>query len=53
VTGTPETFFVSADGEVVAHVIGTISDDQMTAGVAAAEVPARRAGAVERARPTR
>jgi cytochrome c biogenesis protein CcmG/thiol:disulfide interchange protein DsbE len=36
VTGTPETFFVSADGEVVAHVIGTISDDQMTTGVAAA-----------------
>ncbi|HEX5856487.1 MAG TPA: TlpA disulfide reductase family protein [Microbacterium sp.] len=36
VTGTPETFFVSADGDVVAHVIGTISDEQMTAGLAAA-----------------
>jgi cytochrome c biogenesis protein CcmG, thiol:disulfide interchange protein DsbE len=36
VTGTPETFFVSNDGEVVAHVIGTISKEQMTAGLAAA-----------------
>ena len=36
VTGTPETFFVSDDGEVVAHVIGTISEEQMTAGLAAA-----------------
>ena len=36
VTGTPETFFLRANGEVVAHVIGTISDGQMTTGVAAA-----------------
>ncbi len=36
VTGTPETFFVSEAGEVVAHVIGVISDAQMRAGLAAA-----------------
>lgn len=36
VTGTPETFFVSAAGDVVAHVIGVISDAQMRAGMAAA-----------------
>ena len=36
VTGTPETFFVSEDGRVVAHLIGTISDNQMAEGLAAA-----------------
>jgi cytochrome c biogenesis protein CcmG, thiol:disulfide interchange protein DsbE len=37
VTGLPETFFVGADGEVVAHVIGAISADQLARGVEAAE----------------
>jgi cytochrome c biogenesis protein CcmG/thiol:disulfide interchange protein DsbE len=37
VTGLPETFFVSADGEVVAHVIGAVSAEQLDAGVGAAE----------------
>ncbi len=36
VTGIPETFFVTADGEVVSHVIGVVSKQQMNAGVAAA-----------------
>lgn len=36
VTGIPETFFISADGQVVNHVIGVISREQMQAGVAAA-----------------
>ena len=36
VTGTPETFFVSSAGKVVAHVIGTITDEHMTSGLAAA-----------------
>ncbi len=37
VTGLPETFFVGADGEVVAHVIGAISAEQLETGVGAAE----------------
>lgn len=37
VTGLPETFFVSPDGEVVAHVIGAVSAGQLEAGVGAAE----------------
>ena len=37
VTGLPETFFVDADGDVVAHAIGAVSDEQLAAGVAAAE----------------
>lgn len=36
VTGMPETFFISSGGDVVGHVVGTISDAQMEAGVAAA-----------------
>ncbi len=36
VTGMPETFFISSAGDVVGHVVGTISDEQMKAGVAAA-----------------
>lgn len=36
VTGMPETFFISSGGDVVAHVVGTISEEQMNAGVAAA-----------------
>jgi cytochrome c biogenesis protein CcmG/thiol:disulfide interchange protein DsbE len=35
-TGIPETFFVSARGEIVGHVVGVITADQMRAGIAAA-----------------
>jgi cytochrome c biogenesis protein CcmG/thiol:disulfide interchange protein DsbE len=35
-TGIPETFFISARGQVVGHVIGAITSDQLRAGVAAA-----------------
>jgi len=48
-TGIPETYFVSARGEVVGHVIGVVSNAQLAAGVAAAETGrpagARRGGA--------
>jgi cytochrome c biogenesis protein CcmG/thiol:disulfide interchange protein DsbE len=36
VTGLPETFFVSARGRVVGHVVGAISSRQLDDGVAAA-----------------
>jgi len=35
-TGLPETYFISARGQVVAHVIGALSAGQLRAGVAAA-----------------
>jgi cytochrome c biogenesis protein CcmG, thiol:disulfide interchange protein DsbE len=35
-TGIPETFFISARGQVVGHVIGPLTSDQLSAGVAAA-----------------
>lgn len=35
-SGIPETYFVSAQGNVVAHVIGAITPEQLAAGVAAA-----------------
>lgn len=35
-TGLPETFFISATGQVVGHVIGVTSADQLRAGIAAA-----------------
>ncbi len=35
-TGIPETYFVSARGDVVGHVLGAISPAQLTAGIAAA-----------------
>jgi cytochrome c biogenesis protein CcmG/thiol:disulfide interchange protein DsbE len=35
-TGIPETFFISARGEIVGHVVGVITADQMRAGIAAA-----------------
>jgi cytochrome c biogenesis protein CcmG/thiol:disulfide interchange protein DsbE len=35
-TGIPETFFISAQGRVVAHVIGALTPDQLRAGVDAA-----------------
>lgn len=36
VTGIPETFFISADGNIVGHVIGTVSSRQLRDGMAAA-----------------
>jgi cytochrome c biogenesis protein CcmG/thiol:disulfide interchange protein DsbE len=36
VTGLPETFFVSARGRVVAHVIGAVSSAQLDEGIRAA-----------------
>jgi cytochrome c biogenesis protein CcmG/thiol:disulfide interchange protein DsbE len=36
VTGVPETFFVSARGQVVGHVVGVVSAQQMRDGLAAA-----------------
>ena len=36
VTGLPETFFITADGQIVGHVIGVITDVQLTAGIDAA-----------------
>jgi cytochrome c biogenesis protein CcmG, thiol:disulfide interchange protein DsbE len=36
VTGIPETFFISADGRVVGHVIGAMNRQQLADGVAAA-----------------
>ena len=35
-TGIPETFFISAQGKVVGHVIGVVTEQQLADGVAAA-----------------
>jgi len=53
-TGIPETFFISRRGDVVGHVIGTVTDRQLAAGVAAA-LNGRPRGADEggEQRPTR
>ncbi len=45
-TGLPETYFLDRDGRVVFHVIGSISDAQMRAGLAAAR--AGRSGQPQR-----
>ena len=37
VTGLPETYFIAADGRVVGHVIGTVDDEQLRDGTAAAK----------------
>jgi cytochrome c biogenesis protein CcmG/thiol:disulfide interchange protein DsbE len=36
VTGIPETFFVSAGGDIVGHVIGIVSEQQLADGIRAA-----------------
>ena len=36
VAGIPETFFITARGDIVSHVIGTVSAEQLRDGVAAA-----------------
>lgn len=41
-TGFPETYFVDADGSVMAHVIGEIDDGHLRAGIAAAREGAVR-----------
>jgi cytochrome c biogenesis protein CcmG, thiol:disulfide interchange protein DsbE len=52
-TGIPETFFISAGGQVVRHIIGALTDEQLRAGVAAARSgrPAQASQGGER-RPT-
>lgn len=45
VTGLPETFFVTARGNVVGHVVGAISDRQLRAGLEAA-ITGRVIGAI-------
>jgi cytochrome c biogenesis protein CcmG, thiol:disulfide interchange protein DsbE len=35
-TGLPETFFVTARGEIAGHVIGSVSDEQLRAGISSA-----------------
>jgi cytochrome c biogenesis protein CcmG/thiol:disulfide interchange protein DsbE len=54
VTGLPETFFITARGEVVGHVIGVVSAERLRAGIAAAS-SRRPLGALEGGdrRPTR
>lgn len=53
-TGLPETFFISRRGQVVAHVIGVVTDAQLAAGMQSA-VNGRPRGADEGGarRPTR
>lgn len=43
VTGLPETFFITARGQIVDHVIGAISDEQLAAGIRAIETQRPRA----------
>ncbi len=52
VTGIPETFFISRDGNVVGHVIGTVTPRQLAEGVGAAGRPRVADQGGER-RPTR
>lgn len=53
-TGLPETYFISARGEVVAHVIGAVDHSQLRTGIDAAlagrPVDAREGGARQEAR---
>lgn len=35
-TGIPETFFIARNGNIVGHVVGTVTDRQLTDGVTAA-----------------
>jgi cytochrome c biogenesis protein CcmG/thiol:disulfide interchange protein DsbE len=48
-TGIPETYFIGAAGQVVGHVVGVVSDQQLQQGIAAALAgrpePKRRGGA--------
>ncbi len=53
-TGLPETYFIASDGQVVGHVIGKVSADQLEDGIEAAVTgqPARTREGGDR-RPTR
>ena len=37
VRGIPETFFISAEGEIVGHVVGVVTAEHLRAGIAAAQ----------------
>ena len=53
-TGLPETFFITADGQIVGHVIGVIGARQLRDGINAArhgEIVGARSGGDSR--PTR
>lgn len=53
-SGIPETFFISRRGDVVAHVVGTVTDEQLADGVASALSGRPRGAAVGgEQRPTR
>ena len=43
--GIPETFFISARGEIVGHVVGVVSRQQLVGGIAAAVSGRARAAA--------
>lgn len=45
VTGIPETFFISGQGRIVGHVIGTLDEAQLAAGIAAARAGRPRTAA--------
>jgi len=51
-TGVPETYFISAHGDVVGHVAGIVSAEDLRAGIVAAQtgqvVGARSGGARRR-----
>lgn len=50
-TGIPETYFISARGSIVGHVVGVVSTAQLRSGIAAAmkgQVQAARAGGAQR-----
>jgi cytochrome c biogenesis protein CcmG/thiol:disulfide interchange protein DsbE len=53
-TGIPETYFVSGSGQVVAHVVGVVSDRQLDIGTTAAReghvTGKERGGAIRKAR---
>lgn len=53
-TGIPETYFISAAGRVVGHVIGVVTRQQLTAGIRAAATGQRIGAQIGGAeRPTR
>jgi len=54
VSGLPETFFITADGQIVGHVVGVIGERQLSDGIDAArrgEILGARSGGDSR--PTR
>ena len=51
-TGLPETFFITGRGDVVGHVIGAVTPEQLRAGMKAAQT-GRAAGAIAGGAPGR